>query len=172
MPVQLSSFFLFPCNLSMAPIWLQLKGVIVGIVHFVSDPGQCGSTNDNAVCRCVLGADAHWGGRLFAHSLSEACLISGWDGGRSWWRQGRCFCWWDDFWMCKICSIYLFQEYVGETKLVTESLRMRKWNTDMKLKLRASGFNEIQCWGCATVSDKWPAPSDFQTNWILIATSK
>ncbi len=59
MPVQLSSFFLFPCNLSMAPIWLQLKGVIVGIVRFVSDPGQCGSTNDNAVCRCVLGADAH-----------------------------------------------------------------------------------------------------------------
>ncbi len=54
----------------MAPIWLQLKGVIVGTVHFVSDPGKCGRTNDNALCRCVLHADAHWGGRLFAHSLS------------------------------------------------------------------------------------------------------
>lgn len=31
-------------RLWMAPIWPQLMGVIVGIVHFVSDPGDAGES--------------------------------------------------------------------------------------------------------------------------------
>lgn len=89
----------------MAPIWLQLKGVIVGIVHFVSDPGRCGSTNDNAVCRCVLGDS------LLLHCL-DLRLGRGCTPHRR--REEEA-----DVFVCGMLSTNLHQEYVGKTKPVT-----------------------------------------------------
>lgn len=92
----------------------------------------------------MLCADVCWvqtlieeGDSLLIHSLQPACLISGWDGDVRHTDAANDVEKKRHMFLFMGCSTNLHQEYVGEI-----TFRMKKLNTDVKLKSRLSGFDQ------------------------------